>query len=480
MTKDHIIEEEVAGGYTRRLTRSFAYFGTVLFSQLLSFFVLPFITRALPPEVYGTYSLALAISSLVSMVATSWMRNVALTIYFDRDENGTTRGFFLGVAVLQASGFGLLYLLTLAAMLPLGRSPEDFRVMISAGFMVLAGDLAVLATTLLRAERRAIAFGVAEAGGAVLRFGLTVVGLLVGLRTAELLFNAATLGYAIAAIVAIWSLWPRLKGPRSIDRSGIVEVVRHGPGALPFSIADWMERLADRVVIEGFLGTAAVGIYSLGYTVGERTIGALTKAVFMMAWPNILESYKKSGVSATALAIREAQSMYAWFGLGPAVFLVAYGPVLLEWFAGESYAFAGSIVPVVAVSMWLGGLSTYWNRHMEIRKQFGKLSAIRLVGAGVNVVLNLILVPRFGIIGAAWATMGNRALNAVVFFVTRDRELVEFPVASLAQAALLSAALWIATYLLPIALVWKCAIFIGIYGLTAVLALWRGPRRSRR
>lgn len=468
------------GGYTRRLTTSFMYFGTVLISQLLSFLILPFITRALPPEVYGSYSLALAISSLVSMIATSWMRNVALTIYFERDEKERTRGFFLGLAVLQAGTFTVFYLITLGVMVLLGRDPEELRVLTSAGVMALGSDLAVLATTLLRAERRAIAFGAAEAGGAILRFGLTLLGLALGFHTAELLFDAASVGYFIAGVIAVWSLWPKLKGPARMDGAGLREVVRHGPGALPFSIADWMERLADRVIVEGFLGTAAVGIYSIGYTIGERTIGALSRAVFMMAWPNILESYKKAGEAATALAIREAQVLYTWFTLGPTVFLLAYGPSLLEWFAGADYAAASSVVPVVAASMWLGGLATYWNRHMEMRKNYGRLSLIRLVGAVFNVVLNLVLVPRFGIIGAAWSTMGNRVLNAVIFYVTRDTDLVDIPMGTLAKAGALSVALWVGTELLPVAVLWKCVTFVVVYGAVALLSLWRGSMGSSR
>src|SRR5690606_28483607 len=114
---------------------------------------------------------------------------------------------------------------------------------------------------------------------------------------------------------------------------------------------------------------------------------------------------------------------------GPTVFMISFGSAVLKWFAGADYATAGSVVPVVAASMWLGGLSTYWNRHMEIRKQFGKLSAIRLIGAGFNVALNLVLIPRYGILGAAWATMGNRVLNGIIFYFTRDRSLVRLPFA---------------------------------------------------
>ncbi|MBX3141212.1 MAG: oligosaccharide flippase family protein [Trueperaceae bacterium] len=464
--------------FGKRLGSSFAYFGTVVVGQLFSFLVLPFVTRALSPEAYGTYALALAISSLVSMVATSWIRNVALTLYYERLKLGRTKGFFIGLVSLQAGGFTLLYLLTLLGMVMLGRTPEELRVMLSAGGMALVGDVAVLSTMLLRAERRTIAFGVAEVGGALLRFGLTLLGIALGYRTAEMLFNVAALGYLVAGVVAVCTLWPRLQGSARIDRAGVREVLAHGPGALPYSIADWAERLADRLIIEGFLGTAAVGIYSIAYTVGERTIGALTNAVFMMAWPNILEASKAGSKREAALAVREAQELFVWFSLGPTLFLVAYGPFLLDWFTGASYSSGGSIVPIVAASMWLGGLTTYWNRHMEIDKRYGLLSTIRLVGAAFNVGLNFVLIPTMGIIGAAWATLGNRVLNGLIFYLTRDRQLVSIPVTTLARAGFLSLVAWLVSYWLPVSELWRCLVFIAVYAPPALLALWAGARRS--
>lgn len=467
------------GNLGRGLGGSLTYFGTVVAGQSLSFLVLPFVTRALPPEEYGRYALVLAISSLASMIATSWIRNVALTLYYERLAIGRTRGFYVGLVGLQAASFIILFALTVVGMLMLGRPATELRAMLSAGGMTLAGDVAVLSAMLLRAERRVLSFALAEVGGAVVRFGLTLCAIALGFRTAEMLFGVSALGYVVAALIAVSTLWPRLEGSRIVDRVGIREVVAHGPGALPFSVADWAERLADRLIIEGFLGTAAVGIYSIAYTVGERTIGALTNAVFMVSWPNVLEA-SKAGLQLDAVrAVKEAQELLTWFSLGPTVFLVVYGTRLLNWFTGADYSAGGEVVPIVAVSMWVGALTTYWNRHMEIEKRYGLLSSIRIVGAAVNIALNLVLIPRWGIVGAAWATLGSRILNGVVFYLTRDRHLVTIPLATILSALVLSAVAWQVSINLPVSNLWRCLAFIGIYAPPALWALWRSAWRGR-
>lgn len=457
----------------RSLGRSLAYFATMVVGQGMSFLLLPFVTRALTPEAYGEYTIALTVSSLVAMLASSWLRNVALRLYFDAEAQGSSRAFFFGTAALQMLLFVLLYGLTILALpvLPVGQA--SVSVYVSAGIAVLLGDLAVYATTLLRAEQRVGWFAVAEVGGGLVRFGATLIGLGLGFRSAELLFDATSIGYGIAAVVALAALWPRLTGALRLDFGSMRAVLRHGPAALPFSVSDWVERLADRLIIERYLGTAAVGIYSVGYTIGERTIGVIVRAVFMMAWPSILAAWRDEGVKGAARAITQAQLLYVWFTTGPTLFMMVYGGELLRLLAGPDFRTADSLVPIVSLSMWIGGYASYLNRDMELTKRFGALSTVRAIGAGLNLVLNLILVPRYGMMGAAWATFFNRVLNAGIFFALRDVELVKVPLRPLAAAGLCAGAAWLASSLLPAAPIWRMALFVVLYAPVAILAMRR-------
>lgn len=453
------------------LGRSLAYFGTMVAGQGISFLILPWVTRALTPEAYGEYTIVLTVASLVTMIASSWLRNVALRLYFDADVQQRTRAFFVSTATLQAALFALFYgaTLLLVPYLPVGEA--SLGVYMSAGLSMLLGDLAVYATTLLRAEQRVSSFAMAEIGGGVVRFAATLIGLQIGLRSADLLFQATSLGYGVAAVVALTALWPRLTGPLRPDWRPIRKVLRHGPAALPFSVADWVERLADRLVIENYLGTAAVGIYSVGYSIGERTIGLIVRAVFMMAWPSILSGWRDGGVTEAARVIRDSQRLYAWFTVGPTLFMMVYGGEFLRLLAGSGFRTADALVPIVSLSMWIGGYSSFFNRDMELKKRFGAISTVRAVGALVNLVLNLILVPRYGMMGAAWATLFNRVLNAGIFFGLRDRQMVSVPLGSLAVALLWAGAAWGGSFLLPFSAVWKMALFVVVYAPVALLRM---------
>ncbi len=462
-----------SGRSSSGLKHSLIYFSTVVAGQGLAFLLLPFVTRAMTPAEYGDYSLALAVSTLVGMFTSAWLRNVSMRLYFDARDAGRTRGFYLSIATVQASAFTVVFTATTVVLSFVGASPVPTDVMISAGIATVLGDLMVFTTMLLRAEQRSTAFAASEITSGAVRFASTLAGLALGFNTANMLFYATSLGLAIALGIAITRLWQSLQGPTEFTWELALPVIRHGPAALPFSVADWAERLADRLILEHFFDSAVVGIYTVGYTIGERTVGLLERAVFMMAWPGIISAWQNDGRSGARKAIADAQWFNGWFTSGPTVLLVVYGPQLLMLFVGAEYHDAANLVPIVAVSMWLNGQSTYVNRHMELTKRFGQLSTVRSIGAVVNVVLNVVLIPRLGMQGAALATLGSRALTFLIFMVMRDRSITPLPLAPFLVTAGWAGGSLLVAQLVPGGLLIECAVVVLLYGPAALYALRR-------
>ena len=432
-----------------KLKQTIQYLLTIVLGQGLAFLLLPIVTRFLDPVEYGHYALALSVSGLVGMFGSGWLRNVGLRLYYDAAERGVTRGFYLGTTVAQSVIAGSLYTLVLVVLKSVGYLPSNLGVLIAAGAVLLIGDQYSYAVTLLRAEERSTAFTIAEIGSGVLRFAVTLAGHHAGFPDADILFVAMGAAYLVGALFAIPTLWRRLVGPATFDRIGLVEALRAGPAALPFSVAAWLDNLASRLILQGFFGTAVVGIFSVGYSVGERLVGSLTQAVFMMAWPSVLNAWRVGGVAPARAALREAQRIYAFLTVGPVVFLVIYSADAMQLLAGPEYREASVVVPLVAGAMWLRGLSSYLNRHLELNKRFARLSTVALGGAVVNVGLSLALAPSFGMLGVATATVFSNAATCGFYFLTRDRELTSVRYGSFAVAACLAACAWGASLLGP-------------------------------
>ncbi len=429
----------------RSLSQTLIYFLTIAASQGLSFLLLPVVTNYLSPQEYGEYSLALSLSGLIATFGSSWVRNLGFRLFFEARARGRSRAFFLTQAVIQAS---LVIALYVPATVILGAFTHyvPLRVMLAAGVALLAGDFYSLSVALVRAEQQSIHYSVSEISSALVRFGATLAGLAIGLRSSSLLFLASAAAAGAIGLYAARVLQPKLTGPARLDWRVIRELVRYGPGSLPFCVAGWAERLMDRLMLDHYLTREVVGVYAANYALGDRIIGGIIAAVFLMAWPEILRSWTEQGKEAAREAVTRGLSLYLWLTTGPAVFIGVFHGELAR-ILGPAYRGGSEIMPLIVAATWMQGFASYLNRHLELNLRFAALSWIALGGAVLNVTLNVLLIPRLGIQGAALATLCNFIATGLVFWFIRDRELVRVPWDTLLNVTLLVVAAFVVSWL---------------------------------
>ncbi len=434
----------------------------MVLGQGLAFALLPIITHYLSPAAYGEYALALAMSSLVDTLGASWIRNVSMRLYFDAKASGRTKPFYWNVGAFQALLFIAFYLLAILIALIFHLHLVAINVLLAAGLAVLLEGFYSNTVSLMRAEKQSLQFAIAEVSNGLIRFIVTVGALWMGFRSPTMLFLATAIAAAIAGAVAAGRLQPRLVGRLAVDWPLIKSISRIGPPAIPLSISGWFEQLADRLVLAYFATAAVVGIYSAGYGLASRVISGLVSAVFMMAWPDILNAWTEGGRDKARQALSQALRLFLWLTLGPLVFMMVFSDQLVTWLLGATYQQAATVIPIVALATWLAGFKTYLNRHLELNKRYGVISMVSSIGALVNLALNIALIPRMGMLGAAYATLGNYVVAGSIFFIIRDQHLVRFPYRDILGALGLSFVAWLPSRALALP-VYQVAVFILIY-----------------
>ena len=102
---------------------------------------------------------------------------------------------------------------------------------------------------------------------------------------------------------------------------------------------------------------------------------------------------------------------------------------LAELLIGEDLrAAASGVTPWIALSALLFGLTAYYfGQAFTLGKKTKHLLIAMAIPAGVNVILNLILVPRFGVMGAAWATAASFGLGLIATMLI-GRRVVALPI----------------------------------------------------
>lgn len=203
------------------------------------------------------------------------------------------------------------------------------------------------------------------------------------------------------------------------DFSGMKErfekILRFGLPLLPGGIATYFLNAADRWAIVSFSSLEELGLYALAAKIGMMMTAVI--AVFMMSFQPlsmkmIHEDHEKASRTLDFFFRGYFVVFYAM-----AFFLMAVSPFLLKLLAPPDYARAIDGVGLLCLSAVMFG-ATYFTCLGAWKAEKTKLYSYSvLVAAPVNILLNILLVPEYGMVGAAGSTALAMAVLALTSFI---------------------------------------------------------------
>jgi O-antigen/teichoic acid export membrane protein len=187
------------------------------------------------------------------------------------------------------------------------------------------------------------------------------------------------------------------------------------PASVSIVATGWMDRLA----IASSLPLADLGQYAVAVRVGA-VVGLLI-AAFQAAMTPLAYTYHRD--PATPRAFARAGRLYAGLALLLLAGLAWIGPELIRTLVSDRYAAAAPLLPVVAAIPLLAGFA-YLAPGLALLRATRQMALIAIASAGLTTALNFTLVPRFGIVAAAWSSAIGAASAlglTVVYGQTRYR-----------------------------------------------------------
>lgn len=428
--------------------------------------LVPFLTRALPLEAYGAWAEAGATVALILLIGPLGLDNAAVRFlsrgYGVRDVGHEYSAAALGALVWTAVVASLLALVAVPAAEVLNLQPASVLSWAAlAGWASVAERFAILHFRLafrmgtyaaFQITSSLIEIAVLIAFTYVLRWGAE--GAVAGLAASRI--SIAVVGMAVARR-HLRLMPPNLAALRGFLGFGLPWV---GVGLLT-----WILNLSDRYLIGGLLGAADVAIYSVAYAVGQ--VIAVPFAPLLAMYPSTLAGLWHDGERARCVQLLRAGVQHT-LAVGVVLLLLAivWSEAIVHVIASVAYVQAAPLVGVVGAGFVLYYMSNFAEIGLGLLQEQRKVLYVYAVAAAANVAVNLLLLQRLGIAGAAFATLVAYAVQCVGTFsmVAGEMRLVP-PVRALAVLAvssvLLYAALSITTSLtLPLALVSQFAAIV--------------------
>jgi O-antigen/teichoic acid export membrane protein len=164
--------------------------------------------------------------------------------------------------------------------------------------------------------------------------------------------------------------------------------------------------LADRLLIAGLLGSVAVGPYAVGYDLVQQSLGAPLNVLLLAAFPSIVAAYENESPAAARERQHRLGAAVLTVGVPAALGLSALAGDIARLMFGYNFrADATAMMPWLACGVFFGAIKSYYfDLSFQLTHQTRMQSFIALGMAALNIALNLVLLPRIGVLGAAIAT----------------------------------------------------------------------------
>lgn len=387
-----------------RLARDALVYGVGgVLQRLMGLLLLPFFTRVLTPADYGVVALVSLLSVALGGLYSLGSGNSLGVLYFREREVGRRAAVIWSNVVLAAAN-GLWLTAALSFLAPLlgelllrDRQYADLIRLSLLGLLFTTVASPFLAY--LRMEGLARRYVALTLAGALLAAGLGAY-LVLGRRLGvDGLVLAGTVAQGVTALASWVAVGRRLRF--AVDPTVVRALVRIGfPsvfGLLAFLVIDY----ADRQMIERLVGLEALGVYAVGY--GFGMVMTVATGAFAAAWPAFFAAYVHRRDEARVVFARVLTYYVIGFGVLVVLFFFAARPLVLLLTAPPFHDGA-LVVGLVAAAYMLKGCYLITLPGLCFAGKLHLQAAIEWSAALVNIGLNLLLIPAWGIVGAAVAT----------------------------------------------------------------------------
>lgn len=181
---------------------------------------------------------------------------------------------------------------------------------------------------------------------------------------------------------------------------------------IPYACSDVLLGQFSKLYVERKCGTSLMGIYSLSYNV-YSIIGIIRIAMDYLVGPLYFEKRKDNNISGIRGLIKHYSRILGLISIS----LMLFAPEVIKILGAPEYFDARySAIPLVAASYYIFLISTVTQEEYYQKKTY-MISAVSIVAMVANILANILIVPKYGVLGAAFCTMGTYYIMLLLHFV---------------------------------------------------------------
>ena len=382
--------------------------------KILALITAPIFTRIFVPAEYGIISLIASIISFLSLLLIFGMDSaIPVSFYQYKRER----------KIIISSGFWFLLFWSLS-LVALGNilafrisdlvfHQFSYGVLFLIAFWTAFFTLMInLAKAVFRLEFRPKTFALVACLQAILTTGLMILLVVYFKMGLTGYFAGGLLGGLISFLLSIYLIKNNLSFRISFPR--LKEMIAYGSMIVPASIAFFVFDLSDRFFLNHYRDLTELGLYSIGINIASLLL--FFSVAIGQAWsPFVLKLYFESKKIFHQFVPR-VFSYYLIFFFSLALLLSLFGEEILRIFATEKFYGASQVIAPLTLAMVFSASLQVTAMGISITRKTKYFAFFSGLAAGLNILLNFLLIPRYGMVGAGWATALSYLFLTLAYF----------------------------------------------------------------
>lgn len=411
----------------KSLTRDSAVYGIGhIATRLITFLLLPYYSFQFTPAQYGEVTLYFLFVA-VAQTFFIYGLDIAYLRYFTLCKDTAQRRIITGTAFLASVLTSLVFAALVIAfadsiggiLIKQPTQPDHVPALLRiCGGILFFDTLTTFPFLLLRGTLRPYYFAAVKVVNVLINIGLNIwfIGALRLSLTGVLLANLAASGVTFGILLPVLLRYMTFR----IDRATLTEMIRFGLPNIPTYLFVMVIELADRKVMEFYRGLEEAGLYSAGYKLGMFM--AVVTGAFRFAWqPFFLSNADREDAPRLFARVLTYYVLVTVCLFIPLTFFID-AVIQTRWpgigFILDARYWPGlAVFPIIMLAHIFDGIYANLMVGVYIKKLTHWLPLVTGTAAGVTIALDLALIPRYGMLSAAWITLAAFTIEALMLWL---------------------------------------------------------------
>jgi O-antigen/teichoic acid export membrane protein len=387
--------------------------------SIMGIILAPILTRLFTPGDYGIIDIITTLNLLLNVFVIFGLDTAIQILFFkapDEQKKQQTLDTAVQLSLSLACGIVLLLIVFRHPLSSLLLSQQGYANLLALSLISLPLALyTFFLQEILRLRFQPWRYTAISAIQIILLPAATITAVLLLRQKLFAYFIALLLVYAILALVSTFIA--RQNVFRSFSKQLVLPLLRLGMPLVPAGLAAWMMNFIGRYFLVHYSTLEQVGLYSIGFKIASALF--LLIVAFRLAWTPYALSIENQPGALTVYA--KACTYYSVLTMWAAVTIGLFSHELLVVFTTPAYHSAAGVVAPLALSIVAYGLLYIFSVGVNLAKRTDVILWSTLTAAVINIGLNVILIPKYGMYGATYATVIAYVISTALLFHLAQR-----------------------------------------------------------